>query len=63
MNGKKIKKAVSLSLGLLVAFFAHKWFEQAYTQPTDWGKWVMIAVTLIILMVIVYFNVDKDGNF
>lgn len=63
MNPKKLKKAASLSAGLLVAFFAQKWFEQAYSQPTDYGKWIMIVLSLVVLIVIIYFNVDKDGNF
>jgi len=63
MNPKKIKKSVSIVLGLLVAFFAHKWFEQAFEQPTDYGKWIMIIISLIILIMIVYFNTDEEGNF
>jgi tetrahydromethanopterin S-methyltransferase subunit E len=63
MNLKKFKKSVSVALGLLVAFFAHKWFEQAFEQPTDYGKWIRIIASLIILIIIIYFNTDEKGNF
>jgi hypothetical protein len=63
MNKLKLKKSVSIALGLLVAFFAHKWFEQAYAQPTDFGKWFMIIISLIVLIIILYFNLDNKGNF
>jgi len=63
MNPLKFKKSVSIALGLLVAFFAQKWFEQAFMQPTDIKKWIMIFVSLIILTIIIYFNVDEKGNF
>ena len=63
MNSLKIKKSVSLALGLLVAFFSQKWFEEAYAQPTDLKKWFMILISLVILIVIIYFNIDDKGNF
>ena len=63
MNPKKFKKSVSIVLGLLVAFFAQKWFEQSFMQPTDLKKWFMVLISLIILIIIIYFNVDEEGNF
>lgn len=63
INGKKLKKSVSIALGLLIAFFAQKWFEKAYEQPADTGKLIMLFVSLVILMVIIYFNLDEKGNF
>ena len=63
MNSKKLKKAVSISLLLLVAFFAQKWFEDAYKQPSDYRKLFMLFVSLIVLVIILYINTDEKGNF
>lgn len=63
MNNKKLKKTVSIAIGLIIAFFANEWFKQALAQPTEIGKWILILVALTILIVIIYFNLDEKGNF
>ena len=63
MNLIKFKKSVTITLGLLVAFFEQKWSEEAYLQLSDMKKWYMILVSSIILIIIIYFNIDGKGHF
>ena len=63
INGKKIKTSGSIVFGLLVAFFAQRWFEKAYEQPSDIKILIMLFFSLVVLMTIVYFNLDENGNF
>lgn len=63
LNPKKLKKSSSITIGLLIAFFANEWFKQAYNQPTEIVKWLMIFVAALILAAIIYFNLDEHGNF
>jgi hypothetical protein len=49
-------------MGLLLAFFAEKWFETAYLQPSYVGKIILLAASLIILTIIVYLNLDDEGK-
>lgn len=62
MNLKKVKKAVSISLGFIIAFYAQKWLELAYQQTTDFGTLIMLFLSLLILTTIIYFNLDEKGN-
>jgi len=62
LNYKKLKKATSISIALIIAFFANEWFKQAYAQPTDFGKWFMIILSLLVLIGVIYFNLDNKGN-
>jgi Na+/glutamate symporter len=63
LNPKKLKKSLSIAIGLIIAFFANEWFKQAIAQPSEIGKWVMIFVSLVIIMIIIYINLDEKGNF
>jgi high-affinity Fe2+/Pb2+ permease len=62
MNQKKLKKATSIVIGLLIAFFADKWLNQAMQQPTEWSRWIMVVFAAAVLFVIVYWNLDDEGN-
>ncbi len=59
---KRIGRTVSIVMGLLLAFFAEKWFETAYLQPSYVGKIILLAASLIILTIIVYLNLDDEGK-
>ena len=63
MNGKKLKKSSSLVMFLLITFVANKWFEQGWSQPDEIVKWVLVFFSCLILIVIIYINLDKNGNF
>ena len=63
LNSKKLKKSSSIAMGLVIAFFANEWFKQAIAQPNEIGKWIMIFISLVIIMAIVYINLDANGNF
>lgn len=63
LNSKKLKKSLSIATGLIIAFFANEWFKQAIAQPTEFGRWVMIFVSLLVIMFIIYINLDGNGNF
>ena len=60
VDWKKFGKAASISGGILIAFVAHKWFEQAWAQPTDFAKWIMILVAMVFIAIAIYINMpDK----
>jgi len=63
LNSLKLKKATSITIALGIAFFANEWFKQAYSQPTDFGKWAMVFITLLVLVAVIYFNLDEKGHF
>lgn len=63
LNSKKLKKSLSIAIGLVIVFFANEWFKQAIAQPSEIGKGVMIFVSLVIIMIIIYINLDEKGNF
>lgn len=60
---RRIEKALSIALALIIAFFANEWLGQAIKQPTEVGKWVMVTVTAIVLTVAIYFSLDNKGKF
>lgn len=62
INCKKLRKSFSLSMALLVAFFANDWFKQAYSQPNEFVKWIMIILSFLVLTGVVFFALDEDGN-
>ncbi|MCK5039603.1 MAG: hypothetical protein KAR87_01380 [Candidatus Aenigmarchaeota archaeon] len=60
VDWNKYLKAVSLSGALLIAFVANKWFEQAYIMQTDFAKWFMLFMAMLILTIPIYWNLpDK----
>lgn len=63
MNQHKLKRSASFVTGLLIAFFGNMWLTQAMTQPTQTTKWIMVGVSVIVLLIIVYWNLDDKGNF
>jgi len=63
INSKRLKRATSISIGLVVAFVANEWIKQAYSQFTDYRRWIYIFIVLLVLVAVVYFILDKDGNF
>jgi hypothetical protein len=58
IDESRLAKAAFLTLGLLITFFANEWFKQAFNQPTEIGRWVLLIVSLLILIPIIYFNLD-----
>ena len=63
LNSKKLKKSSSIAIGLVITFFANEWFKQAIAQPSEIGKWAMIFFSLVIIVVIIYINLDEKGHF
>jgi hypothetical protein len=54
LDGKRIVKAGALSLGLMIAFVANKWFEMAWASPTDIGKWLLLLISAIFIAAAFY---------
>ena len=60
---RRIEKALSIALTLIIAFFANEWLGQAIKQPTEVGKWAMVTFTAILLTIAIYFSLDDEGKF
>lgn len=59
IDWEKFGKAASISGGILIAFVANKWFEQAWAQPWDFVKWGMIVIAMIFIAVAIYINMPN----
>ncbi|HIH25850.1 hypothetical protein J4476_04845 [Candidatus Woesearchaeota archaeon] len=59
---KRLEKSMLLATSLLIAFVSNDWFQQAWKQPTNIGKWMMVIVALFFLSLATYFILDKNGN-
>ena len=62
VDQKKFGKAASMSLGILIVFFANKLFEQAWAQQTYSGTiLVMILIAMVVaITILIYINLpDK----
>lgn len=62
MSQKRIKRATSIAIGLVVTFVANEWIK-TYLQFTGFKRWIYIFVVLLVLTGVIYFILDKDGNF
>lgn len=60
INWKKFGKAASISGGILILFVANKWFEQAWAQPTDFGKWGILIIALVFIAIAIYINMPEE---
>lgn len=60
INVKRLGKASSIAMGLLVAFVANKWFEEAWQLRTDIARWGLVLLSLVFIIIALYFALGTE---
>jgi len=48
------KKSIGIASSIIVALFANAWFQEVYPLDSDLGKWFILFLIFLALVIIIY---------